>query len=159
MIKVVEWDGQSSNAKVIRSVLSLEKDPSNIMNEAKAGPHGQLFTGTFGLKLCGSASNNSFFSYSKKNGLKCIFNDLKMNLGWTWNTKKNKFYFLDGCGLRIYEFDWDSQTGDFCNRRMVFDFNGIRSLLFLPVGLSIDRKGFLYTGTYGGSSILKIDPK
>jgi gluconolactonase len=46
------------------------------------------------------------------------------------------------------------------NERVVIDFRvkGERPI-FVPDGMTIDSEGNLYVATFGGSSVLKIDPR
>lgn len=111
-VKVVQWDGRSPNANVIRNVFSV--NGSNNMNYAAVGPNGRLYAGTFGAELCSSVANSSLYSFSRKAGVQTVFTGMKMNLGFAWYAKKQKFYYLDSCQFRITEFDWDPKTGMIC---------------------------------------------
>lgn len=47
------------------------------------------------------------------------------------------------------------------NERIAYDFKKLPSdqLPYGPDGLTIDTNGFLYSGSYNGSAVYKIDPK
>lgn len=52
MIILVEWDGKSDTAKIVKLICEFEPNTGNIMNHAFAGRQGDIIFGTFALPLC-----------------------------------------------------------------------------------------------------------
>lgn len=120
-IEIIQWDGYSAEAEVIRTVINVEPSDFykfNVFDDAKADPCGRFFGGTLrGTARCDNdpkVANASLYSYTKKQGLIQWRSDVYISNGLTWNKKKKKFYYNDSCKLNIKEYDWDPKTGAIC---------------------------------------------
>lgn len=127
-IEIIQWDGYSAGAEVIRTVINVEPSDFykfNAFDDAKADPCGRFFGGTLrGKALCTddpNVANASLYSYTKTQGLIQWRSDVYISNGLTWNKKKKKFYYNDSCKFNIKENDWDPKTGAIC-RLIVFHF-------------------------------------
>ncbi|KAJ6638013.1 Regucalcin [Pseudolycoriella hygida] len=150
-IKVVVWNGRDASTSVTRTIFNVE---------AHTDPTGRIYVESFTNKICGAESaNSSLYTFTKKSGVNQVATGFRANGVLAWNKKMEKFYHMNACDLRIYEYDWDKKTGNLNNQRNVFDFDANEVMDFYPSGLTIDREGFLYTALYEGSMIYKIDPK
>lgn len=163
-IVLIEWDGKSANGKLVKVIGEVEKDKVNTrFNDAKVDPRGRLFAGTMRLEECGdifAARWGTFYRYTKSNGFDILKTQIGVSNGLCWNEKKNKFYYIDSCDLDIKEYSYDPVTGNISNERKVIDFdNGERPPPFVPDGMTIDEHGSLYVATFGGSKVLKINPR
>lgn len=74
-IEIIQWDGYSAEAEVIRTVINIEPSDFykfNVFDDAKADPYGRFFGGTVrGTALCKNdpkVANGSLYSYTKKQG-------------------------------------------------------------------------------------------
>lgn len=118
--KVISWDGKSKKGKFVRNAFAVETQKSqdtNRWNDAKSDPVGRFFGGTQRLKECESDSNvvnASLYSYDQKNGVRQLKKDIFISNGLTWNTKINKFYYVDSCTHDVKQFDYDISTGELC---------------------------------------------
>lgn len=110
-IKVVKWNGKSKTACATKEIYSTGPDTFNYMDTAKADSTGRLYFGTYGEGICGSASNNSLYSYTPKDGVKLVLSGFKSCFGLAFNNKTSKCYFMDTCSYTISELDWDRKTG------------------------------------------------
>lgn len=71
--KIIQWDGRSRSAKVIRTLFDIEKTfrtQTNHMNECKADPMGRFYGGTIKADICKQhhifkwvVSNNEVYVY------------------------------------------------------------------------------------------------
>jgi len=164
-VGVIQWDGKSPKAKLVRVVFEVETGPAykdNRFNDAKADPSGRFYGGTMRLEECGdlfASANGSFYKYAPEEGVVKLRENVSVSNGLTWNAKTNKFYYIDTCQIDVKEFDYDPKTGHISNERVVIDFrvNGERPS-FLPDGMTIDTEGNLYVATWGGSKVLKVNP-
>lgn len=105
-------------------------------------------------------ASGTFYKYIKGDGIYGLLDNIYISNGMAWNETTNKFYYIDSCRFDVREYDWDRSTGDISNERVAISFkvNG-KNPKFIPDGMTIDTEGFLYVACYGGSKVLKIDPK
>lgn len=117
-VGVIQWDGKSPKAKVLRSVLEVEQSDeykNNRFNDAKADPTGRLYAGTMRKEECGDlfgAFNGSLYKYAADESLVKLRGGVRVSNGLAWNEQKRKFYFVDSCDMDVKQFDWDPKTGD-----------------------------------------------
>lgn len=127
--------------------------------------------------------------YSYDNGVRKYFTDLKVTGGMGWSYNGDKLYYVDSCKKNIRCYDFDGKTGEVCkffcaifqrkkfkinfilfpnlaNERIVFQYPGgfddstnpYRSSI-VPLGMTTDKKGYIYVALYWGGAVLKINPK
>lgn len=125
----------------------------------------------------------TFYKYIKGVGVYELIHNIYVSNGMAWNEEENIFYYIDSCKFDVKAYDYNPSTGDICkwffflkkkhvpiskmnqfaypaNERVAIDFkvNG-KNPNFIPDGMTIDTEGNLYVATYGGSKVLKVDPK
>lgn len=119
-MEIVKWDGYSSEAHVVRDEINVEPYTyfdTNALNDAKADPCGRFFGGTMRLSYCNNVSNvanASLYRYTPCEGLTRLRTDVCLSNGLAWDTKRNKFYYIDTCSFNIRVYDWDRKTGFVC---------------------------------------------
>jgi gluconolactonase len=163
-VSLVEWDGKSAKGKLVSIVGQVEKDKVNTrFNDAKADPKGRLYAGTMRLEECGdifAARWGTFYRYTKAAGFEPLKTHIGVSNGLCWNEKANQFYYIDSCDLDVKEYTYDKASGNLTNERSIISFdNGERPPPFVPDGMTIDDQGMLYVATFGGSKVLKVNPK
>ncbi|XP_037052276.1 putative sugar lactone lactonase YvrE [Bradysia coprophila] len=159
-IILVEWDGASETAKLVKVVCEVEANTGNIMNHAVASQFGELIFGTFAPKLCGANVTQGVYQLERNKNqsvVKTLFTDVKVTSGVAIDEKLSVLYHLDGCLQELTAYDRNVITGDLSNKRVVIKFNFPSYTLM--VGLIIDSDGHLYTGLYGGSALVWINTK
>ncbi|XP_031627367.1 regucalcin-like [Contarinia nasturtii] len=164
-VTIIEWGGNNEDARPVRQSFGVEesmKYTNNDWNVAKASPKCQFYGGTFRSDFCAetASANGNVYRYTKCTGTKKLLRNIRASSGIEWNEDNNKFYHTDSCSGVIREYDWDPKTGDICNGRVVFKYKKrIGELLVVPIGLTIDVKGYLNATLYAGSCVLKINPR
>ncbi|XP_055304006.1 regucalcin-like [Sitodiplosis mosellana] len=123
-VKVVEWNGVDSMARMVRDTFTVETGPKhefNNYNMAWASPKHSFYGGTFPFDLCATSSSPraSLYRYNQCLGAKAVANDVIVSGGMDWNIKGNKFYFIDTCRNVVYEYDWDPTTDEIC-KQLIF---------------------------------------
>lgn len=157
-------DGKSQKALLGPIAFEVEDNkPDNRFNDAKADPVGRFYGGTMRLEAIGDLFDEAagtFYKYIKGDGVYELLNDIYVSNGMAWNENTNKFYYIDSCKFNVREYDWDPSTGDISNERIAIDFkvNG-KNPKFILDGMTIDTDGFLYVACFGGSKVIKVDPK
>lgn len=118
-LRVVFWDGISTQAYVIRTAFEVETDSKyseNVFDTAKADPKGRFYAGAFRQSTCSNstAPSGSLYRYSKKQGVKQVTRNIKVSGGLGLNGKTKRMYFLDSCRNQMKEYKWSSKTGALC---------------------------------------------
>jgi len=61
----------------------------------------------------------------------------------------------DSVGQKSYAFDFDLETGNISNKRLIIDFRGTSGE---PDGLVVDVEGNIWIAVYGSHRVMKFDP-
>ncbi|XP_031638621.1 regucalcin-like [Contarinia nasturtii] len=164
-VSIIKWNGIDHTATVIRKLFTVETEEINANNNwniAKVSPVTcRLYGGTFRGNLCSSEPGGfaSLYSYSKLGGVKRLKSNFKISGGIDWNVAKRLFYHIDSCNLVIREYCWDPKSGKLSNGRIVYKFDNFGDSGLALLGMTIDKKGYLYAASYLGSDVLKINPR
>jgi sugar lactone lactonase YvrE len=82
----------------------------------------------------------------------------KQNLGiantMAWNPQRTIFYFADSMANAIYQYDYDSQSGDISKERAFFEGFPRGA----PDGSAMDAEGYLWNCRYGGGCVVRVSP-
>lgn len=118
-VGVVQWDGKSPKATLLRVALEVEdaeEFKQNRFNDAKADPSGRLYAGTMRIENCDlfKLSHGAFYKFAANEALVKLRDPVRISNGLAWNEKTNKFYYIDSCDLDVKEFDYDPATGNIC---------------------------------------------
>jgi gluconolactonase len=84
---------------------------------------------------------------------KCILSkqaDTKISNGLTWSSDRKKFYFSDTLQYAVFEYDYNLETGEISNRKVLFKPEESRDM---TDGMCIDSEDNLWVAFWGGSRI------
>ena len=83
-------------------------------------------------------------------------NDFIIANGMGWSLDRKSMYMTDSSKRKIYVYDFDLESGEICNRRVL-----IESLeeAGVPDGLTVDADGFIWSARWGGWKIQRYDPE
>ncbi len=73
---------------------------------------------------------------------------------FVWSPNNTKFYFTDTLEGNILKFDFNLETGELSNKENFSNFDR-----GYPDGSTIDTDGCIWNCRYGGSCIVRFDPK
>lgn len=122
-------------------------------NDGKCDPSGRFWAGTLSYNLDEGAGSlyclNSDLEVEKR------LDNLTIPNGMAWNSKKDKFYFIDSPTGTIFSFDYDDASGSISNRDVV---RTLESHEGSPDGMTIDEEDALWVALYAGSKVIRIDP-
>ncbi len=130
-----------------------EKKETTRFNDGKCGPAGRFWVGTMGLKGEKGAG-----------GLYCMYNDNRMERkienvtisnGIAWSGDKKTMYYIDTPTRQVKAYDYELETGAIQFREIAIQ---IPDSLGYPDGMTIDSKGNLWIGMWGGHGITAWDP-
>lgn len=161
---IVTWDGVSPKVSNIEPLVEVDKEEgltTNRFNDGKTDPSGRLWAGTMGLEpVPGEVELNkgSLFTLTSKKTYKTHLTKVSIANGLAWNTKLNKFYYIDSPLRCIDQFDFDIKNGNISNRETIFEFDKF-GIPGVPDGMTIDTDGNLWVAVFNGSRVLHVDPR
>jgi sugar lactone lactonase YvrE len=119
-------------------------------NDAKADPAGRII---FGATVADDdhPAEGALFCYDDGE-VSCLQENTKIANGMAWSADETKFYFSDSLEHAVFVYDYDKQSGNISNRRILFTVeNGV------PDGMCIDADDNLWLAVWGGNRIEKRD--
>lgn len=133
--------------------------PENRFNDGECDCMGRLWAGTMSKKLDSGSGDNT-----PVGALYCIDADLSVTkkipavtisngIGYTPDNKT--MYYIDSPTKNVDAFDFDKDTGEITNRRVVVHVDEKEGM---PDGLTVDAEGNLWIGMWGGGQVVKYDP-
>ncbi len=115
-------------------------------NDAKSDPKGRLFFGSSVYTENDPPSGNLF--RLDKGNVQIMEKDTKISNGMAWSKDYKKFYFSDSPYNAVFEYDYDINTGNISNKRVLAEFtDGV------PDGLCIDSQDNLWVAVWGGRRV------
>lgn len=163
-VVLITWDSISpkiSDAKVLTVVD--ETILANRLNDAKCDPNGRLWMGTMNtldetLKT-GSLYCLEVIDKSKNDiSLTKIADKIGISNGLAWDSTHKLMYFIDSPTKKIRQYDYDLKTGSISNKKTIFDFD-LNKIPGVPDGMCIDQNDKLWIACFGGSQVIRIEPK
>nr|XP_023028338.1 regucalcin-like [Leptinotarsa decemlineata] len=79
--------------------------------------------------------------------------------GIAWSKDNTKFYFTDSMEKTVAEYDYEEESGEISNRRIIFDLHNHSDLQGIPDGMTIDINGNLWIALFGGHAVINVDPR
>lgn len=139
----------------------LEGWPKVRCNDARADPRGSLWIGSMwnNVKADGSPGDlenghGALYRVDPDQKVREFRKGLGIANTLAWNSQRTAFYFADTMANTIYQWDYDSASGDISNERPFFrDFERGS-----PDGSAMDTDGFLWNCRYGGGCIVRVSP-
>lgn len=121
-------------------------------NDAKADPRGRLWFGSLTMDD-GMEDSGSLYCYDVG---RIIVKEAqtKISNGMAWNKDGTRFYFSDTPYHAVFVYDFDIETGEIKNRRILADMGE-----GLPDGLCIDDEDNLWIAIWGGHRVEKRSGK
>lgn len=129
--------------------------PFNRFNDAKCDASGRLWAGTMGLDESVGKKEGALYSLDKDLNVKKVLGDVGISNGIAWDENSETMYYIDTPTKQITAFDFDMQTGDISNKRVIIEFpEGVG----FPDGMNIDSEGMLWIAHWGGSQVSRWNP-
>jgi len=145
---VYEFNMKTNNFRLLAAP---EKDlPDNWLNDGKCDPAGRFWVGSMGPKY-----KASLYRISASGKCDKVLDSITISNGIVWTSDKSKMYYIDSPTLQVRQFDYDNETGNISNSKVVITFpDGVGS----PDGMTIDSDGKLWIAHWGGSCVSCWDP-
>ena len=120
-------------------------------NDVTADPHGRVFAGTIGR----SAPSGGVFRFDHDGIGRLLFRGTGVSNGMGFSPDLRTFYWTCSTTSRIFAFDYDVETGEISQRRLVHEAPPAAGI---PDGLCMDTGGGFWSARWDGSRIVHHRP-
>lgn len=143
-------DGRGHREALLASVT---EPASNRFNDGKCDPAGRLLAGTMDMEEK-SASGNLYSLEAGKPARK-LLDGIRISNGLAWSPDHKIFYYIDTPTRQVRAFDYDIDTGNISNPRVVVE---IPESMGWPDGMTSDMEGRLWIALWGGAKVARWNP-
>jgi sugar lactone lactonase YvrE len=128
--------------------------PGNRFNDGKCDPAGRLWVGSMAL----SEETGAGSLYCVDNDLQCQkkIDNVTTSNGMAWTSDHKTFYYIDSPTRTVVGYDYNMETGDIANRRVVIV---IPTNEGFPDGMAIDGEDNLWIAHWDGWQVSRWDPR
>ena len=148
--------------KKLQKILDLEPNlPKNRCNDGASDSLGRFWIGTMQNNI--SPENTDIDIIENSGSLYCVKGDLSFtkhesNIGVSntlvWSPDNTKFYFTDTLTGIIFSYDFDLESGKISNKQEFASHER-----GYPDGSTVDSEGYLWSCRWGGSCVIRFNPK
>jgi sugar lactone lactonase YvrE len=124
--------------------------PGTRFNDGKCDPQGRFWIGT----MSEQPGQAALYRYDTDGSLHVMETGLTTSNGLGWSPDGASFYLTDSHVREIYVYRFDAPSGAISDRRVLINFSGDAPE---PDGLTIDRRGHIWTALWNGWSIVHFD--
>lgn len=128
--------------------------PEIRFNDGKCDPRGTFWAGTMAYDCKNGAGN--LYEFDSKGNVKKKIDGVTISNGLVWSSDRTKFYFIDSLTYQVHQYDYDENTGEIQNKKIVIS---IDKDMGLPDGMAIDEDNHLWVALFGGSKVIRINPE
>jgi sugar lactone lactonase YvrE len=132
---------------------SVTEPASNRFNDGKCDPAGRLVAGTMDMNE--KAASGNLYSLEAGQSPRKLLDGIRISNGLAWSPDYKIFYYIDTPTRQVRAFDYDLDTGNIENPRLVIEVPGEMGW---PDGMTSDLEGNLWIALWGGSRVLKWNP-
>ncbi|XP_039288814.1 regucalcin-like isoform X2 [Nilaparvata lugens] len=163
----ITWDGRSNTASTPSVIVEITDNKTMYSHTGKADPKGRLWIGTFPQLFTNSSGSldiplNQGAEYMISATGKVIekIPNITAPEGQVWSTN-TLFYFANCLAGKIQVYDYDNESGEISNMRVIFDAQK-ESKGRSPAGLALDTEGKIWVSmittdsNYG--TVIRIEP-
>ncbi|MEO9805947.1 MAG: SMP-30/gluconolactonase/LRE family protein [Reichenbachiella sp.] len=147
---IYTYDLESGTLELITSP---EDSIANIrFNDGKCDRQGRLWVGSMGLEQKPYRAS----LYCIENGsARQQLDSITISNGIVWSKDNRTMYYIDTPDENVKAFDYDLETGNISNGRVVIEIGGIG----FPDGMAIDSEDMLWIALWNGNMVGRWNPK
>jgi sugar lactone lactonase YvrE len=136
----------------VTPIIEIEADlPNNRFNDGKCDSQGRFWFGS----MSSEKAQARLYRYDPDGSLHTMETGLTISNGLGWSPDQKTFYLTDSPQQIIYAYDFDLNTGNISNRRIVVD---LTHESFSPDGLTIDSEGCIWSAMWNGGCVIRFSP-
>jgi sugar lactone lactonase YvrE len=142
------------NMKRLRKLASPRREPpNNRFNDGKCDPRGRFIAGTMDHQE--KEASGSLYSLSTEGKLRKLLKVVRVSNGLAWSPDGRTMYFIDTPTRDVLAFDYDLDTGQISNTRVIIHF---QKTFGWPDGMTSDTDGNLWIAMWGGARVTQWKP-
>jgi sugar lactone lactonase YvrE len=122
--------------------------PDLRFNDAKADPRGRAFAGTMPYE----SGSGALYRLDPGPSAALVHGPTQLSNGMGWSPDGRTMYFIDTPADTVTAFDYDLDTGDLSNPRVLIEVHH-------PDGMCVDDDGCLWVALYGGWALHRYTPR
>lgn len=145
------WDGRDSLGLIADHVGSDKCQ----MNDCVADPQGRLLSASWFYDPKGEYPLGKLMRVDTDGTVTVLDEGIHLANGFAFSLDYRTLYFTDSAARRIYAYDYNPQSGETRNRRVLVQVGSDEGL---PDGLTVDAEGFLWSAQWYGSCVVRYDP-
>ncbi len=142
-----------SEKNLVQHIVNPEEGIGNRFNDGKCDAEGRFWAGTMSLKE--EENKGNLYVMDTDLSVKKKIENVTISNGLAWNADSSIMYYINTPTNYIFAFDYDVQTGNISNQRVVIDLTHEQGY---ADGMTIDEEGMLWIAFYGGWRIDRYDP-
>lgn len=158
--KLILWHCRSD--KRVLLPFSLPGYPRVRFNDARVDPGGALWVGSMrnnvafdGSALSAGGTDGILFRFDPDYRVSEWVRGIGISNTIAWSPDRTTFYFADTLANRICAYNYDVTRANIVRERPFFEGFGRG----LPDGSTVDSEGYIWNCRYGGSCVVRIDPR
>ena len=128
------------------------ENPANRFNDGKCDPAGRFWAGT--MEFEGRPDQGALYCLGLDHSVSQKVSPVTISNGIVWSYNARTMYYIDSGSNNVRAWDYDLDTGDIRNERVVIDnkAGGVFD------GMTIDEEGKLWIAVPFDSSVRRYDP-
>jgi sugar lactone lactonase YvrE/DNA-binding IclR family transcriptional regulator len=127
--------------------------PGNRFNDARCDRRGRLWAGTLAIDT--TPGQGSLYRLDPNGEVHRMDTGFHVSNGLDFSPDNRRLYFTDTGKRRIYVYDFDLDTGQIENRRILHELpEGVGT----PNGLTVDAEGYVWSAQWDGWCVTRYDP-
>lgn len=147
-------DDPSSPSGKLVTLASPKGEPSNNrFNDGKCDAAGRFVAGTMDHNE--QEASGALYSLSPEGRVKKLLKEVRISNGITWSPNSKTMYFIDTPTREVKAFDYDIETGQVANPRVIIRFP---DTFGWPDGMTSDTNGNLWIAMWGGARVTQWKP-
>ena len=148
------WTFEPETNKLL-TLASPKGEPSNNrFNDGKCDVRGRFVAGTMDHNE--QEASGSLYSLSTEGRLKKLLKEVRISNGLAWSPDDKTMYFIDTPTREVKAFDYDLETGQIANPRVLIRFS---ETFGWPDGMTSDMNGNLWIAMWGGARVTQWNAK
>lgn len=124
------------------------------MNDAKADAKGRYWAGSCDLKFTPGLGKLHVIETGKE--VRTVETGLTLPNGLGWSPDNKSFYFVDSMQHLMWRYDFDLDSGEISNRKVLVQFADDGSV---PDGMCVSSDGSLFVAIWGGYRVEVYSPE
>ncbi|MGM8364283.1 SMP-30/gluconolactonase/LRE family protein [Virgibacillus sp. W0181] len=131
-----------------------DKNKDNIFNDGKCDPAGRFWVGTVN-SVDANTFSGELFCIDRDLDISTKLDSIGCSNGITWSPDNTLMYYIDTLAFEIASFNYNVETGEISNRRVVVK---ILDEFKLADGMSGDSEGMLWVAHWDAGVIARWNP-